>query len=75
MLVHPEIVVAEQVSIPSNGSSLFQYMATKKYGELAIRRLNPLKRVKFISMDLTPLGWVQVTHIVSIPSNGSSLFQ
>ena len=38
-------------------------------------RLNPLKRVKFISMKRLTFTHDEVLFIVSIPSNGSSLFQ
>jgi len=91
--IHPTVV-----SIPSNGSSLFQSLsAITVY--LFLFCLNPLKRVKFISIipfapmppkdeqSLNPLKRVKfisikeiimnsiIKWIVSIPSNGSSLFQ
>ena len=69
-------IVQCYVSIPSNGSSLFQWSTDTTEGKIKEIRLNPLKRVKFISIWS---GWWNVygswRQIVSIPSNGSSLFQ
>jgi len=39
-----------KVSIPSNGSSLFQKKASERLKNVIIESLNPLKRVKFISI-------------------------
>jgi len=93
-----------RVSIPSNGSSLFQfnvesyirkdidfdmsqspqtgqvYFNPNEFKDLIVsytkEGLNPLKRVKFISIDTVPRCWAtQGWAFVSIPSNGSSLFQ
>jgi len=88
------------VSIPSNGSSLFQWSNWRRDSQSKRgTSLNPLKRVKFISIQcsslvspflpesLNPLKRVKFISIgnpivsqygkvlVSIPSNGSSLFQ
>ena len=67
-----EVIVS--VSIPSNGSSLFQF----NYYQYIIsinNSLNPLKRVKFISMKVEMSVKFSLFFSVSIPSNGSSLFQ
>ncbi len=93
---------AAKVSIPSNGSSLFQYYLNRDqaYRKNAGRsqspqtgqvyfnqklpsprkqinqiRLNPLKRVKFISILTGFSSKIKNRVFVSIPSNGSSLFQ
>ena len=64
------------VSIPSNGSSLFQFdwNLIDEYNE-ARQGLNPLKRVKFISIKRRNTKNKRTGSQVSIPSNGSSLFQ
>ena len=50
-----------KVSIPSNGSSLFQLCATiRLYRTTSRKGLNPLKRVKFISIQTKMLGWTNV---------------
>ena len=64
-----------KVSIPSNGSSLFQCIFGTRYCYLWLISLNPLKRVKFISIRFVRLGTNTGLSFVSIPSNGSSLFQ
>jgi|GEM_PF-3884008 len=40
-----------------------------------MKRLNPLKRVKFISIRDDATRLITEAGYVSIPSNGSSLFQ
>jgi len=62
------------VSIPSNGSSLFQFKSASIALEKPVESLNPLKRVKFISMKEQEFQDL-IASYVSIPSNGSSLFQ
>ena len=87
------------VTIPSNGSSLFQYPDMKENGkpvllsqspqtgqvyfngcnepgrtDWKVCRHNPLKRVKFISISAKDWRTGKLS-LVTIPSNGSSLFQ
>ena len=65
-----------EVSIPSNGSSLFQLSTPVIVTENSMKMsLNPLKRVKFISIQQDFRKVHQRILTVSIPSNGSSLFQ
>jgi len=98
----PEDEKEINVSIPSNGSSLFQ-LALDEAGlpnnwvmsqspqtgqvyfnlviatailRIAQSSLNPLKRVKFISIKMENTNIFTEEEVrVSIPSNGSSLFQ
>ena len=64
-----------KVTIPSNGSSLFQYGSIKTIpAGIGRKGHNPLKRVKFISIAGLKNNWI-IPKKVTIPSNGSSLFQ
>ena len=74
-LIVPELEEKQLVSIPSNGSSLFQQDFAKVNSYDIAKGLNPLKRVKFISITRKRRTGKENGSCVSIPSNGSSLFQ
>ena len=63
------------VSIPSNGSSLFQCKEASQIIREAGYSLNPLKRVKFISMIIPTKIADKSLSQPSNPSKGSSLYQ
>ena len=92
--------IPKQVTIPSNGSSLFQYgnrflilITERPLSHNPLKRVkfisicsiactrshdychNPLKRVKFISIEEVNISTEPDLDDVTIPSNGSSLFQ
>jgi len=61
---------------PQTGQVYFNETAHLHARRGAVYSLNPLKRVKFISILYNPVNWDIIQgYDVSIPSNGSSLFQ